>query len=213
MPLLSRLNQLSIVWSCAALSAGVVAPQEQRAVAHPAPFWIFDNVGYVGLDWVSCYVIKTSEGLVLVDALYGAHTEHALAGLRTLGLDPASIRYVLVTHAHWDHAGGATMLQDRYGARVAMTEADWRLASEPPVQPDWAFPPPARDLVVRDGETLTLGDTTLHLYVTPGHTEGVLSLELAVADGARSIAVNLPNHPGHGRRVGARRAAALAPAG
>lgn len=146
------------------------------------PFKIFDNLYYVGLEWVSCYLVVTDEGLVLLDSLYGEFVDHAIDGVLKLGFDPTELHYVLVTHGHYDHAGGAALLQERFGARVGMTEADWRLLES---SADDDLRVPKRDLVLADGDTLELGHTVLRFYVTPGHTEGVLSTELIVLDGGK----------------------------
>ncbi len=148
-----------------------------------APFQIFDNLYYVGIEWVSCYLLVTTDGLILIDSLYGDHIDTAIDGIRSLGYDPADLKYVLATHGHFDHAGGAARFQETYGARVGMTEADWELAETPPGNPDYEIDVPVRDMVIADGDTLELGDTEIRFYVTPGHTEGVLSMEFPVRDG------------------------------
>ena len=100
-----------------------------------------------------------------------------MGGLKKLGLDPAQIKYVIVSHGHGDHAAGAKFLQDRFGARVVMSAADYDLLDRQ--NPVWK---PKRDMVATDGMMLTLGDTTLTLYLTPGHTEGTISTILPVRD-------------------------------
>ena len=145
------------------------------------PFRIFDNVSYVGVRWVSAYLIDTSDGLILIDALTADFVENAIDGIRELGFDPAALKYVLITHGHRDHAGGAAELQARFGARVAMTERDWELVSARALKDGFAAP--HRDVVVQDGDEITLGGTTVRFYVTPGHTPGVLSMEFDVHDG------------------------------
>jgi metallo-beta-lactamase class B len=91
---------------------------------------------------------------------------------------------VLVSHAHLDHAGGAKFLQEKYGARILMSAADWDLLEQQ--NPPWK---PKRDMVVTDGQKLTLGDTTLTMYITPGHTPGTVSSIVPVFDnGQRHIA-------------------------
>ena len=154
-------------------------PARQKVAA----FRIFDNLSYVGLEWVSCYVIDTSEGLILIDTLYGDFIEHATDGIRQLGLDPNDIRIVLVTHGHFDHNGGIKHFKDTYGAQIGMTAADWELTESEPSDPRFAVPQLERDLVIEDEQQITLGDTTITAYVTPGHTEGVLSLDFEVRDG------------------------------
>lgn len=143
----------------------------------PEPGQAFDNLYFVGSSWVSAWVLKTSNGLILIDALNNTKeaTDLILGGMRRLDLDPATIRYVLVTHGHGDHYGGAQMLAERYGARVIASEIDWKMM-ETGLEFDsilWDRPP-RRDIAVKDGETLTLGDTEVRFIVTPGHTLGTI---------------------------------------
>ena len=146
------------------------------------PFQIFDNLYYIGIQWVSCYLLVTTDGLILIDSLYGDHIDTVIDGIRAVGHDPADLKYVLVSHGHFDHVGGAARFQETYGARVGMTAADWELAEEPPDNPEWEIDVPVHDMVIADGDTLELGDTELRFYMTPGHTEGVLSMEFPVRD-------------------------------
>jgi metallo-beta-lactamase class B len=154
----------------------------------PAPGQAFDNLYYVGAAWVSAWVLKTSEGLILIDALNNKKEAAELieGGMRRLGLDPAQIRYVLVTHGHGDHYGGAQMIAERYGARVVASEIDWKMM-ETGLEFDskmWDRPP-QRDIAIKDGDTLTLGDTTVRFLITPGHTLGTISPVFDVRDGGR----------------------------
>jgi metallo-beta-lactamase class B len=151
------------------------------------PFKIFDNLYYVGLEWVSSYLITTDDGLIVVDALYGKFANHIVQSVRDLGFDPKNIKYILCTHGHYDHNEGAELLQKLTGARVGMTEADWQMTEGKIENP---YPSVnttlVRDLVLHDGETLKLGNTELKFYVTPGHTLGVLSFSFPVKDGNRT---------------------------
>ncbi|MYA07290.1 MAG: MBL fold metallo-hydrolase [Holophagales bacterium] len=147
------------------------------------PFQIFDNLYYVGIEWVSSYLLVTTDGLILIGSLYGDFIDNAIDGIRAVGFDPSDLKYVLVTHGHFDHVGGAARFQEAYGARVGMTEADWELAEQPPSDPRYEIDVPVHDMVIADGDTLQLGDTEVRFYVTPGHTEGVLSMEFPVRDG------------------------------
>jgi metallo-beta-lactamase class B len=163
----------------------------RKLIARPAPppMQVFDNLYFVGGDWVSAWVVKTSAGLILIDALNNADEARPLieGGMGRLGLDPRQIKYIVVTHGHGDHYGGAAYLAGKYGARVVASEADWNMMHGNLEFNSAAWgPPPARDLVVRDGEQLTLGDTTLTFYVTTGHTLGTLSLAFDVKSGSRS---------------------------
>jgi metallo-beta-lactamase class B len=104
--------------------------------------------------------------------------------MKKLGLDPAQIKYVIVSHGHGDHSGGAKYLQDTFGAHVILSEADWDLLDRTKSSPN-AQPVPKRDMVATDGMKLTLGDTTITLYITPGHTLGTISTLVPVKDGGK----------------------------
>ena len=161
--------------------AGGPPPPPPRESWHAEPVKVFDNLYFVGMTEYSAWAITTSQGIILLDAIYDYSVEdEVVGGLKTLGLDPAHIKYVVVSHGHGDHAAGAKLLQERYGARLVMSAADYDLmdAQNPP----WK---PRRDIVATDGYALTLGDTTLTLHLTPGHTEGTISTLFPVRDGGR----------------------------
>lgn len=151
-----------------------------RLIGQPAPppGKAFDNLYYVGAKWSSAWVVKTSAGLILIDALNNDMEAETLidAGLRKLGLNPADLKYVVVSHGHGDHYGGANWLVARYKPRVALSEADWTMMETKLefTTPLWGGTP-KRDMVLAEGQALTLGDTTVRFYLTPGHTKGTLS--------------------------------------
>lgn len=167
---------LSLIF-VAAVAASVPAQQAGSAVrAEHAPFKIFDNLYYVGIDFVSAYVVPTSEGLILIDATYDRNVDHVLAGIEEMGFDPKDIKFILVTHWHADHFGGAPRIHRLSGATVGMIGEDWdALATPPDINTDQIWR-------IKDGDTLTLGDTTLTLYHLPGHTLGVLGIEYTLYD-------------------------------
>jgi metallo-beta-lactamase class B len=151
-----------------------------RSVWHVEPAKVFDNLYFVGQSEYSAWAVTTSAGIILVDSIFGYSVEdEVVGGLRTLGLDPAQIKFVLVSHGHGDHSGGAKYLQEHFGARVILSAADWDLLDRSPE------PKPKRDMVATDGQKLTLGDETLTLYFTPGHTLGTISTLIPVKDGGQ----------------------------
>jgi metallo-beta-lactamase class B len=153
------------------------APAREDWYAEPAK--VFDNLYYVGMTEFSTWAVTTSEGIIVIDPVFDYSVEAAVVeGLRKLGFDPQDIRYVVVSHGHGDHAGGAKFLQDEFGARVLLAAADWDLLDES--NPTWK---PRRDIEITDGQELTLGDTTLELHLTPGHTYGTVSTLIPVRDG------------------------------
>ena len=159
------------------------ASWEDRDTQYVKPFQIFDNVYYIGIDWVAAYLITTSEGLILIDALYGTWVPQLVNNIRSLGFDPADVKYVIATHGHFDHSGGAGFMQRQFGSKVVMAEEDWRLTEAKPTFAQFYSPVPARDIVAVDGDVIQLGDTKIDLFKTPGHTEGVLTMRYSVKDG------------------------------
>lgn len=154
------------------------------------PMKVFDNVYFLGTKFVSAWAITTSEGIILIDALNNDEEAELVitGGLRKLGLDPAQIKYLLISHAHGDHYGGAGHIVEKYHPRVLMSEIDWQELEKPVLQFDNVLfgRPPKRDMAVGDGHKLQLGDTTVELYVTPGHTPGTITTVFTAKDGSQS---------------------------
>jgi metallo-beta-lactamase class B len=145
---------------------------------HAEPVRVFDNLYFVGEKEYSAWAVTTSDGIIVIDTIFAYSVEDEIeGGLKKLGLDPTTIKYAVVSHGHADHSGGARYLQEHFGTRVLMSAADWDLLEGAPQGPK-----PTRDLVISDGQKLTLGDTTLTFYSTPGHTPGTISTLIPVKD-------------------------------
>lgn len=156
---------------------GTAPRTPDRAMWHAEPVKVFDNLYWLGQTEFSVWAVTTSDGIIVVDTIFGYSVEDEVAeGLKKVGLDPAKIKYAIVSHAHSDHSGGAKYLQEHFGTRVLLSAADWDLLDRSPE------PKPKRDMVVTDGMKLTLGDTTLTMYLTPGHTQGTISTLIPVKD-------------------------------
>lgn len=141
------------------------------------PARVFDDLYFLGQTAFSVWGLRTSEGIILVDAIFDYSVEaEVIEGLRKLGIDPAEIRYLVVSHAHGDHSGGAGILQ-RHGARVVMSAADWDLYERSGDEVK-----ATRDIVATDGMEIELGGATVRVYMTPGHTLGTMSTVLPVHD-------------------------------
>jgi metallo-beta-lactamase class B len=154
----------------------------ERSTWHVEPVKVFDNLYFVGEKEYSSWAVTTSEGIILLDTIWDYSVEDEIVGgLKKLELDPAQIKYALVTHGHIDHVGGAKFLQDHFGTRIILSAADWDLVEKSPRIPT----KPRRDMVATDGQKLTLGDTTVTLYLTPGHTLGTVSALIPVKDNGK----------------------------
>jgi metallo-beta-lactamase class B len=149
-----------------------------RSTWYAEPVKVFDNLYFFGQSEYAVWVITTSEGIIVLDTIFDYSVEEEVAGgMKKLGLDPANIKYAIVSHAHPDHDGGAKFLQEHYGTRVIMSPADWDVLDK-----RTNGTKPKRDLEATDGQKLTLGDTTVTLYITPGHTPGTISTVFPVKD-------------------------------
>jgi metallo-beta-lactamase class B len=149
-----------------------------RSTWYAEPVKVFDNLYFFGQSEYAVWAITTSEGIIVLDTIFDYSVEDEVAGgMKKLGLDPANIKFAVVSHAHPDHDGGARFLQDHYGTRVIMSPADWDVLDKRTIGTK-----PKRDIEATDGQKLTLGDTTLTLYITPGHTPGTISTLFPVKD-------------------------------
>ncbi len=154
---------------------------------------VFDQLYYLGIPFVSAWALVTRDGIILFDSLENpAEAERYIeGGLRSLGLDPAKIKYVVVTHGHADHYGGAKYLQDKYHARILMSGLDWDFMAAAAARFGPAYgPPPKRDMEVTDGQVLSLGGTTVKFYISPGHTPGPVSSIFQVTQNGRPHVVS-----------------------
>ena len=179
-------------------------PTPARDTWYTEPAKVFDNLYFVGTKIHSSWALTTSDGIILIDTLYDYASEEAIVGgLKKLGLDPATVKFVIISHGHGDHVGGAKLMQDRFGARLIMGGPDWDMIEQSVNR----FPngKPKRDMVASDGQKVTLGDTSVTLVATPGHTPGTHSMIFQVKDNGKPLTVaysggtafNFPNDVPH----------------
>ena len=149
------------------------------------PVTIFDNVYAIGSIGTVAYVIQTSAGLIMIDALSPNELEsRLLPGFARLGLDPSQVKIILVAHGHADHFGGAGYFQQRFGSRVYVSPPDWDLMEAPARGrgPAPAAAAPKRDGTLEEGSPITLGDVTVRVVPVPGHTPGSVGFIFPVMD-------------------------------
>ena len=161
-------------------------PARDTWYAEPAK--VFDDLYFVGGKVHSSWALTTREGIILLDTIFPYNSEELIVGgLQKLGLDPKQIKYVIISHAHADHIGGAEMLQKKYGARIVMGAPDWDTVEKYPNR--YKSMAPKRDIVATDGMTITLGGRTVTMWTTPGHTPGTLSFTFTALDRGRPVSI------------------------
>jgi metallo-beta-lactamase class B len=161
-----------------------------------APFKVFGNTYFVGTQGLSSVVIATDAGLALIDVALPQSAPLIDANIRTLGLRTADIKYILTSHAHYDHLGGVRSMQRFTGATVlasASTAQALRLGHPVPEDPQFgtgpadSFPAVADARVMKDGETIQLGGATITAHHTPGHTPGATTWTWQSCEGGRCL--------------------------
>jgi metallo-beta-lactamase class B len=159
-------------------------PPRDSWYAEPAK--VFDDLYFVGGKVHSSWALTTRDGIILIDTIFPYNSEELIVGgMQKLGLDPKQIKYIIMSHAHADHIGGAEMLQKKYGAKVVMGAPDWESVEKYPNR--YKTMAPRRDIVATDGMKITLGGRTVTIWLTPGHTPGTLSYTFTALDRGRTV--------------------------
>jgi metallo-beta-lactamase class B len=165
------------------------APNSMKA-PYP-PFHIIGNIYYIGSAGLACYLIKTSEGEILLDSGYPDMASQIEGNVQQLGFKLSDVKILINSHAHIDHGGGMGQLKTDTGAKlVAMAEDapyfengghnDVLFGDRSP------FPAVHVDRVIHDGDQVKLGDTELTAHLMPGHTPGNTTWTMVVQDGGKS---------------------------
>jgi metallo-beta-lactamase class B len=163
-------------------------PPPARETWFTEPAKVFDNLYFVGSKIHSSWALTSSQGIIILDTLFTYNSEEEIVGgLKKLGLDPSKIKYVIISHAHSDHVGGAKLLQDRFGARIVMGAPDWDSIDKS--VNGYPEGKPKRDIVADDGQKISVGDASVRIVTTPGHTPGTLSAIFDVKDHGKTLTV------------------------
>lgn len=140
---------------------------------------IFDDLLIVAQKQTNCFVLKTSEGLIVIDAIWPAKEafEAIVDAIKDVGWNPETIKKLVLTHGHVDHTGCGRWFVEKYHVDTYLSKEDDIFWREHPTKPD--RPETWKDFeintYIQDGDAITLGDKTVYVYSTPGHTPGGLS--------------------------------------
>ena len=161
-------------------------PARETWYAEPAK--VADNLYFLGTKVHSAWAIVGSQGIIVIEALFDyAAKDEILDGLKKVGLDPRKVKYVILSHAHGDHDGGAKLLQDQIpGVRVIYGSEDWEAVDNSTNRPGGK---PKHDMVADDGMNVSVGDASVKIVTMPGHTPGTLSYLFEVRDSGKPLRV------------------------
>ncbi len=159
---------------------------ERREITKPwegkmQPFRIIGNVYFIGTFQASCHLIDTGEGLILIDPGYSNTLYLVVRSIYELGFNPKDIKYIINTHWHGDHTEATAAMVDLSGAKTLIGRNDEEKSKK-------YFQP---DVLIVDGDTLSLGNTTISFLETPGHTKGTVSFFFNTEDDGKTYRVGM----------------------
>ena len=159
------------------------------------PIQLFDNCFFVGTRSVGAFVLETSEGLIMIDTGWNEKDcSQFVTDMRKLGLEPANIKLILISHEHLDHYGGAQYLKTNVcpDAKVAMSLVGWNYLMTRPAEFAYDNPrPKSIDYFLADRDKVILGQTTIQVIATPGHSPGCLSFIIPITDKGRPHTIGM----------------------
>jgi metallo-beta-lactamase class B len=158
------------------------------------PLRLIGNIHWVGHSQVGAFLLKTSQGYILIDSTSSGHLPWLRANLEKLGVNLRDIKIMLNLHAHAEHIGGFAMMKELTGATIVLSRAtadevatggrtDFRENGSE------QYKPFKSDRIVEDGGTVTLGEVTLTAHLTPGHTKGATTWTTTVQEDGKTYNV------------------------
>jgi metallo-beta-lactamase class B len=181
-----------ILFAIILLSFGLLAqstPEQRAAWNQPVkPFRIIGNIYYVGAADVSSFLIKTPDGAILLDGGLPETAPFIERNIADLGFSIKDVKFLLNSHAHFDHAGGLAELKKTSGASMVASAADATVLNSGAGQ-FGSFPAVHVDRVIKDGDTVRLAGATLTAHLTPGHTKGCTTWTMPVTDSGKTYQV------------------------
>ncbi len=177
-------------WLEGSLAKKYSIDQEKRYVH---PFRMFGNVWYVGDSWVCVHLIDTGDGLLLIDCGNCGATAMLIQAIWEAGFNPKDVKWIVMSHGHLDHIGGALFFRRMFGTKLYLGEPDARdfrdnpelsLIQESGNLADELFEP---DYEIKDGDRIRFGNTDIQFYLVPGHTSGCIAAFFDVTEGERTV--------------------------
>ena len=191
------------------------APAQTNGTDYLTPFpphHVIANIYFVGSKGLGIYLVATPQGHILINAGVEDSVPLIRQSVEKLGFRFSDVKILLISHAHFDHDAGAAAIKRLTGAKYMVMEEDVAVV-ESGGKDDFAYgndiglryPPAKVDRVLHDGDTVTLGGTTLTAHLTPGHTKGCTTWTMNVRENGKSydvVIVGSPNvNPGPGYKL------------
>lgn len=167
---------------------------------HPAKYWIepfkiAGNLYYVGDKQVCAHLVDTGDGLILFDSGFPQCKHLLFHSIYSLGFNPKDIKYVIHSHGHFDHIGCSEELRLLFGAKLCMSRVDVEAVAACPdkamffMSADDQQQFPSHDVLLEDGQVLTLGNTSILCRLAAGHTEGTMAFFFDITEGDKTYRV------------------------
>jgi metallo-beta-lactamase class B len=181
-----------------------------RALAQETPDWtnpfppyrIIGNIYYVGSQGLASYLIVTPQGNILINSNLEKSVPMIRDSVEKLGFKFSDTKFLLISHAHWDHCSGSAAIKELTGAKymvmdadVAEIEAGGKGNFQYGDNPESRYQPTKVDRVLHDGDEVKLGGTVLVAHLTPGHTKGTTTWTMKMADGGKTYNVVIVGSP------------------
>jgi metallo-beta-lactamase class B len=194
---------LALLFTCRALA------QSNPDWTEPfPPFRIAGNLYYVGSKGLANYLITTPQGNILINSDLEANVPLIQASIEKLGFKFSDTKILLISHAHWDHDAASAKITQLTRARYMVMDADVPVVEsggkadfQYGQRAEFLYPPTKVDLVLHDGDEVSLGGTVLVAHLTPGHTKGCTTWTMKVTEGGKTydvVIVGSPNvNPGY----------------
>jgi metallo-beta-lactamase class B len=190
----------SLVLSSTALTAA--APNPSDWTEPFPPHHIAGNVYYVGTRGLASFLITTPQGHILINSNLESTVPAIRENVEKLGFHFSDVKILLISHAHFDHAAGSSLIKKMTGAKYMVMDADVSVIESGGKadfqygdSPDTQFPETKVDRVLHNGDVVKLGGAVLIAHLTPGHTRGCTTWTMKVADGGRTLDVVIVGSP------------------
>ena len=158
------------------------------------PYRVVGNIYYVGASDVTSFLIVTPRGHILLDSGFFETVPQIKQNIVQLGFRLEDVKFLINSHAHYDHAGGLALLKELTMAKLVATQADAELLARGGKDDfgfgdRFAYAPVTADRILNDGDRVELGDVTMTAHLTPGHTKGCTTWTMKVKEGSRQYDV------------------------